>query len=575
MPSITEVSERFQRATHSVCRVKIGGNTAGSGFLVGPDTVLTNYHVVQDALGVDGQFKSAISCVFDDVRMLDGGRKDGYEVKADSRCVDWSPYGAAEITASPNDPMPSIDELDYAVLKLKEAVGSNSLNGDPRSKRGWIDLFDAVPAMKANAPVIVMQHPFGSAQFYHASNYSDANELETRFRYNMVEAQGSSGSPSFTGDFRIFALHHMGDSNWLPVHPAQGVPIVLIRDRIMAKSPTAVARYDVTLQDSTQTPWDVMFTVIRQSPEARKQVSDSKEIVKAVDSHNRRLERVKTIHDVLQDIQFSFSDMRAKIQNANAENAGGPMRDAGRLMSRYWQSRSAILADTIASLSDIELGEWDWTAKFGEEIEKLNELKENDTLTGFEAIAAILPILKEQPLFLNKEIVSTLKRLPIQKLLDVFSAISATLPGGSIRDLFDVAPAELRALWTSVSLKVNEHNVWQGIENDILSLEEKKKFNDSWDELIFVATWNKLWIKVQALCSAAPGADWSKKLQIAGGAIASLIKAKSWDASRENLQRFHDDVTRCFRRVDQTLIAESRKMVAAGDPLTNLVRAAL
>lgn len=576
MPSISEVSERFQRAAHSVCRVKIGDNTAGTGFLVGPDTVLTNYHVIQDALGNNGLFTSAISCVFDDIRMPDGGRKDGYEVKADNQCIDWSPYGPAEITPHPNDPLPTNDELDYAVLKLNEPVGSNPLpNGDPQIRRGWIDLFAAVATMDTNAPIVVMQHPFGSAQFYYSSNFSDSNQTKTRYRYNMLEAQGSSGSPSFTGDFRIFALHHMGDSNWLPVHPAQGIPIVLIRDRIITKSPNAIARYDVSLQNDRRTPWDVMFTVIRQNPGARKQVSDSKDVVQAVDSHNRRIERVKTIHDVLQDIQAFFSQMRADIQNANAENTDAIMRTAGRFMSRTWQSRSSTLAETLASLSDIERAEWTWTEKFGRELDILNQLADNDALAGYSAIAAIQSYLREKPPVLNSEIVSTLKRLPIERLLNVFSTISAELPAGAIRDIFDAAPSALSALWTSVREKVEEHDAWQRIENDIVYLDENKTFKTSWDERIFVATWNKLWTNVQALCSATPDADWSKKLQNSGTAISGFINATNWSPANKALQNFHDAATIRFRSVDKLLIAESKEMVAAGDPLANLVRAAL
>jgi V8-like Glu-specific endopeptidase len=55
----------------------------------------------------------------------------------------------------------------------------------------------------------------------------------TRIRYRTNTDPGSSGSPVFTMDWDIVALHHYGDPNWQNALFNQGVPIELIRQRII------------------------------------------------------------------------------------------------------------------------------------------------------------------------------------------------------------------------------------------------------------------------------------------------------------------------------------------------------
>jgi len=54
----------------------------------------------------------------------------------------------------------------------------------------------------------------------------------TRIRYRTNTDPGSSGSPVFTMDWDIVALHHYGDPNWQKPLFNQGVPIELIRQHI-------------------------------------------------------------------------------------------------------------------------------------------------------------------------------------------------------------------------------------------------------------------------------------------------------------------------------------------------------
>jgi V8-like Glu-specific endopeptidase len=56
----------------------------------------------------------------------------------------------------------------------------------------------------------------------------------TRLNYRTNTDPGSSGSPAFTMDWDIVALHHSGDPKYLNPTYNQGVPIELIRQHIDA-----------------------------------------------------------------------------------------------------------------------------------------------------------------------------------------------------------------------------------------------------------------------------------------------------------------------------------------------------
>ena len=53
-----------------------------------------------------------------------------------------------------------------------------------------------------------------------------------RLRYRTNTDPGSSGSPVFSMDWDIVALHHYGDPKWQNPLFNQGVPIELVRQRI-------------------------------------------------------------------------------------------------------------------------------------------------------------------------------------------------------------------------------------------------------------------------------------------------------------------------------------------------------
>ncbi len=225
---------RLAQIERQVCRIEINGNAAGTGFLVGPDAVLTNWHVV--AATKTANTLGQLACRFDYLRLDNNTRQPGLAVALHTDgCISSRPYSPAELTATPGDPPPTANQLDYALLRLAEAVGIPD-------NRNWITLPDKTVALEKGAPLLIVQHPDGAPMKLAMDTNSiiDYNANKTRLRYATNTEAGSSGSPCFSMDWELLALHHFGDPAWntSPLYN-QGIPIDLIRTQIDADGQSA------------------------------------------------------------------------------------------------------------------------------------------------------------------------------------------------------------------------------------------------------------------------------------------------------------------------------------------------
>ena len=145
--------------------------------------------------------------------------------------LDTSPYSPGEKAGKPDDPLPTAEQLDYALLRLATRVGDQQVGG---ATRGWIALPKAVLPLPVNAPILIVQHPAGAPMKLAMDTEAVAglNGNGTRLRYRTNTEPGSSGSPVFSIDWDLVALHHYGDPKYLNPLFNQGVPIEMIRQRI-------------------------------------------------------------------------------------------------------------------------------------------------------------------------------------------------------------------------------------------------------------------------------------------------------------------------------------------------------
>jgi hypothetical protein len=206
-----------------VCRVEVGPPAActfGTGFLVGPDLLITNHHVL--ALVIEGKIDPSDVILRFDYKRLAAGNvvSPGLEHRlAKDWLVDQSP--------------PS--ELDYALVRVEGAPGDRPLGhgAEPGAPaRRWI-----VPAPKhafaPGTPLFIVQHP--RANPIQLALDTEAvlglNGNGTRVRYRTNTERGSSGSPCFDQDWNLVALHHAGDPDHSFGHATgcnEGIPFAKI-----------------------------------------------------------------------------------------------------------------------------------------------------------------------------------------------------------------------------------------------------------------------------------------------------------------------------------------------------------
>jgi V8-like Glu-specific endopeptidase len=184
----TAMAEREGR----VCRVEYPeGFGQGTGFLVGPDLLFTNYHVLEDFIE-KRQPPVAVACRFDYQANADGTKvNDGRVVKL--AASDWL------VRSSP------IKELDFALVRLAERAGDDQMPGG--GTRGRLT---ATPhAFEVGEAVFVLQHPKAAPLKIAAGGVAKVEERRIHYLANTLN--GSSGSPCFTSDWQLAALHRGGD----------------------------------------------------------------------------------------------------------------------------------------------------------------------------------------------------------------------------------------------------------------------------------------------------------------------------------------------------------------------------
>ena len=142
---------------------------------------------------------------------------------------------------------PTADELDYAILKLKQCPGNEPPPNEP-DPRGWEDVSKDHELPPKSDPILIVQHPgipgsIPPAQHplqiaFAAPGFESAVAGGRRVRYKPSTLPGSSGSPVYDRAFNVVALHHnrgqiaaeaeLYENN-------QGIPLALIRQHLGAK----------------------------------------------------------------------------------------------------------------------------------------------------------------------------------------------------------------------------------------------------------------------------------------------------------------------------------------------------
>ncbi|MFF2276180.1 trypsin-like serine peptidase [Agromyces sp. NPDC058126] len=197
-PEPDEPSDRFDpdlrnlflaRAKRMRCRVFVGGRLEGSGFLVGPDLVLTAWHVVRRAIRSGSTDVTDVSVRLADGRVFHVAPHLAYS----SEC------GTAELLQhAPGSDADVAGKHDVVLLRLKERA-ARSL--------GYAELPESAPSVTDARSIYLLDFPAGWDRGFGQGRASSIRDLTTRLQHSVKTDGGSSGGACFDSEYTLLGLH--------------------------------------------------------------------------------------------------------------------------------------------------------------------------------------------------------------------------------------------------------------------------------------------------------------------------------------------------------------------------------
>ena len=225
--------EQLGKLEAQTCKVEVeletGPTVCGTGFLLGPSVVMTNYHVMEPVYSGKAKPEN-VDFRFDYKRLPEGILNPGVTYSLAAGVV-WD-LDKSE-SHKPVDADAPADRLDYALLRLSEPAGDHKAgkkDATTGNERGWMTPL-AASDFPADMPLFILQHPKGDPLKLAMSTNGVISVTGggTRLRHNVNTEVGSSGAPCFNQKLKLVALHHAGDPDFeRPANWNQAVPFAAI-----------------------------------------------------------------------------------------------------------------------------------------------------------------------------------------------------------------------------------------------------------------------------------------------------------------------------------------------------------
>lgn len=203
--------EQLSKCSRAVCRIEFPTGTArGSGFLLGSNIVISNYHVIASIID-NPSFKDDLVLRFDYKIDRNGKKRHAgieHHLAGTSNGV---------ITSSP------IKKLDYALLYIDISKDNHQVR---------IALKPQKHLFTCGEPLCIIQHPHGNPQKMVIGSVSQILTSQSRIHYTTNTLKGSSGSPCINSDGIVVALHQ-GENDGIS---NAGIPFSAILEDLRRKN---------------------------------------------------------------------------------------------------------------------------------------------------------------------------------------------------------------------------------------------------------------------------------------------------------------------------------------------------
>ena len=189
-PTFYAPSETARQAARPVARLvnapRPGTVVEGfaTGFLVSPSLLLTNQHVFP-------RYVDAVDCAAN------------FLYERQERGINEGTY----FNLQPDQFYFADEALDFCLV----AISTQGSRGEALSDYGCIRLIEATGKTLRGRPMNIIQHPDGGPRQYATTHNRLLDILDQGFlHYETDTAEGASGSPVFSDNWELIALHHCG-----------------------------------------------------------------------------------------------------------------------------------------------------------------------------------------------------------------------------------------------------------------------------------------------------------------------------------------------------------------------------
>ncbi len=184
--------ERGAEASKSVCCILENGARIGTGFLVAPNLLLTNHHVIPSQA-------TAAMCVA--------------EFNFEDKLVGVGIEPTVAFRFAPDQVFftSPVDELDYTLIAVEtESIPDGGVRREPLGQFQFLPLDPSVANVLRGECLNILQHPNGSPKRVALRQNRFTALLSRHVHYETDTMPGSSGSPVFNDQWQVICLHHAG-----------------------------------------------------------------------------------------------------------------------------------------------------------------------------------------------------------------------------------------------------------------------------------------------------------------------------------------------------------------------------